>query len=151
MSDNSMLDVHESPDQRMQRRRARRWKRRARIAGPFLGVPLLLGTLVLSIDLIEYQPQKPKPRLADRPMPEAVIAKQRARSVPLPSAISSNSVVTSRAQRGEALAGLAPNDASLDVTLGDEDRTGPGRRSTGTREPSGPMPPMPPYTLRDGR
>jgi len=42
------------------------------MVGPFLGIPLLLGTLTLSVDLIEYDPQPEQDRLSDRPIPEAV-------------------------------------------------------------------------------
>jgi len=52
---------------RLQRRLVRRWKRRLRIAAPFLSVPLLLGMLVLSVDLIEYRPEEPPQRRVDRP------------------------------------------------------------------------------------
>jgi hypothetical protein len=38
------------------RRRIRRWKSRARLAAPFLALPSMLGLLILSVDLIEYQP-----------------------------------------------------------------------------------------------
>jgi hypothetical protein len=51
-----MLDGAGSQDDRMALRRARRWHRRARIAAPFLAVPVMLGALLLSVDLIEYQP-----------------------------------------------------------------------------------------------
>ena len=63
-----MLDVPESPEERQRKRRVRRWKRRGRIAGPFLGIPLLLLTLSLSVDLVEYQPHEKKDRLADQPI-----------------------------------------------------------------------------------
>ncbi len=79
------------------RRRVRRWSRRARIAAPFLVVPAILGLLILSVDLIEYQPQT-SPRAASQPTapvatrhaaarPEAVIVE--------PQAVSSISVVDS--------------------------------------------------------
>ena len=61
-----MRDVPDTPDERHQLRRVRRWKRRARILGPFLAVPLLLGVLALSVDLIEYQPADPHERVRDR-------------------------------------------------------------------------------------
>ncbi|MCR9095364.1 MAG: hypothetical protein NXI30_14180 [bacterium] len=64
-----MNDTPESPEQRLQRRRIRRWKRRARIAGPFLGLPLLVGTLALSVDLITYSPAPAREKLTDRPLP----------------------------------------------------------------------------------
>jgi len=63
-----MQDLPETPDERLLRRRTRRWKRRVRIIAPFLGVPLLLATLSLSVDLIEYRPQQARDRLTDRPI-----------------------------------------------------------------------------------
>ena len=63
-----MQNKPDTPDERLQRRRVRRWKRRARILGPFLGVPLLLLTLSLSLDLIEYQAHEKPDRLVDRPI-----------------------------------------------------------------------------------
>lgn len=63
-----MQNSPDTPDERLQRRRTRRWKRRARVIGPFLGIPLLLLTLTLSVDLIEYQKQPEPDRLSDRPI-----------------------------------------------------------------------------------
>ncbi len=63
-----MLDLPETPEERFPRRRMRRWKRRGRIMGPFLGVPILLATLSLSVDLIEYTAQPAPDRLVDRPI-----------------------------------------------------------------------------------
>lgn len=63
-----MQNLPDTPDERLRRRRVRRWKRRARILGPFLGVPLLLLILSLSVDLVEYQPQEKPDRLTDRPI-----------------------------------------------------------------------------------
>lgn len=51
-----MQEAHESNDDRLARRRARRWSRRARIFAPFLAVPGMLGVLMLSVNLIEHQP-----------------------------------------------------------------------------------------------
>jgi hypothetical protein len=51
-----MLDTTDPQDDRQSQRRARRWRRRARIAGPFLVVPAMLGGLLLLVDLIEYRP-----------------------------------------------------------------------------------------------
>jgi hypothetical protein len=48
------------------RRRLRRWRRRAQVAAPLLAVPAVLGLLILSVDLIEYQPSAPA-RSASRP------------------------------------------------------------------------------------
>ena len=90
----SLNDVPESPEQRMQRRRVRRWKRRMRMAGPFVGISLLLGTLSLSVDLIEYEPQPEAERLSDRPMPARVIEKSpAARRTPSARSVSGSSVV----------------------------------------------------------
>lgn len=76
----------ETPTENLQRRRARRWKRRARIVGPLVGVPLLLATLVLSVDAVEHRPQKAQDRLVDRPItlpPEqSNVQSQRARMEP---------------------------------------------------------------------
>jgi hypothetical protein len=63
-----MQERADTPDERLQRRRIRRWKRRARILGPFLGIPLLLFTLSVSVDLVEYQPQEESDRSTDRPI-----------------------------------------------------------------------------------
>lgn len=60
--------VARTPDEKLHRRRVRRWKRRARIAGPFIGITILLAALSLSVDLIEYQPRKTADRLSDRPI-----------------------------------------------------------------------------------
>ncbi len=62
-----MLDSTDTQEDRLARRRARRWRRRARIAGPFLVVPAMLGLLVLSVDLIEYQPAEPSEPVKTRP------------------------------------------------------------------------------------
>ena len=63
-----MRDAADTADERLQRRRVRRWKRRARILGPFLGLPLLIFTLSLSVDLVEYQPREEPDRLTDQPI-----------------------------------------------------------------------------------
>lgn len=140
MQESNTLDRHESPEERMQRRRARRWQRRARMVGPFLGLCALLGTLALSVDLIEYQPQVQKNRLSDRPLPAAVADPQPDRPRPLgasmgaamSTSVSSASVVTARPYDGAA---------SLDVTLG----AGAERGENPDREFA---PPPSPYALR---
>ena len=63
-----MQSVARTPEEKLRRRRVRRWKRRARIAGPFVGVTVLLAALSLSVDLIEYQPRESPERLSDRPI-----------------------------------------------------------------------------------
>jgi hypothetical protein len=57
-----------SPEERLARRRIRRWKRRGRIAAPFVGISILFVTLTLSVDFIEYEPTTESERLSDRPM-----------------------------------------------------------------------------------
>lgn len=52
MSDRKITNL----DKRISDRVRRRWKRRARILAPLASIPLLLATLVLSVDLIEYAP-----------------------------------------------------------------------------------------------
>ncbi len=69
-----MLDSTDSGDDRRAMRRARRWRRRARIAGPFLVVPAMLGLLVLSVDLIEYQPSPASDRASATARPGRVAA-----------------------------------------------------------------------------
>ncbi len=115
-------DVHESPDERMQRRRARRWKRRMRMAGPFLGIPLLLGTLALSVDLIEYDPEPAPARLSDRPIPKAVAEKAAARGEAPTSApsVSGASVVESGATSFAPTRSPSPD---LELQLGAEGTT----------------------------
>lgn len=88
MSIQPMTEKHESPKERLQRRRLRRWKRRARIAGPFLGLPLLVGTLALSVDLITYSPAPTLEHLVGQPHPEVARSTPSARA-PLPSAVMS--------------------------------------------------------------
>ncbi|MFO0688869.1 MAG: hypothetical protein U0900_09185 [Myxococcota bacterium] len=51
-----MPNAHESNDDRLARRRARRWERRVRLFAPFLAVPGMLVVLVLSVNLIEHRP-----------------------------------------------------------------------------------------------
>jgi hypothetical protein len=126
-----MQERADTPDERLQRRRIRRWKRRARILGPFLGIPLLLFTLSVSVDLVEYQPQEEPDRSADRPIrikrqtvtrplgqPSLSTATQTV--LPIPSELD---------ETGEAIS------VSIDLDL-----TPP---STGS-----PKPPTPPYALK---
>lgn len=65
-----MTEKLPSPEERRQRRRVRRLKRRARIAGPFLGLPLLVATLALSVDLITYSPAPSHQKVWGRLLPE---------------------------------------------------------------------------------
>jgi len=107
MPASTTTDRPQSPAERMQRRRSRRWKRRARMAGPFLGIPLLLGTLTLSIDLIEYDPQLEGERLMDRPISEEVVREPKASSSP---SVPTASIVSTPQQ-------VARNGLGLDAML----------------------------------
>ncbi|MAG33366.1 MAG: hypothetical protein CL908_21020 [Deltaproteobacteria bacterium] len=100
------MERPESPDERQARRRTRRWKRRAHIVGPLLGIPLLLGTLLLSVDLIEYQPTKKPDRLIDRPIPAAVLEQNGNRTTNQLSRVSTSSVMSSTTLVTSATPGL---------------------------------------------
>lgn len=63
-SSESQLSGVRTPKERLARRRARRWKRRARIAGPFVGISILFATLSLSVGLIEYEAMTDMERLS---------------------------------------------------------------------------------------
>ena len=139
MLDSAYQDVPESPEERMERRRTRRWKRRARIAGPFLGVTMMLGALTLSVDLIEYQPQEPQQRLTDRPIPRAVLDKQQLRRIQPQTSVSATSVV-----RPERLVGHA-EERDLDLTIAPE-KSGADQQ----RQPEH-APPSPSYSTPDLR
>lgn len=83
-----------SPAERKQRRRSRRRKRSARTAGPFLGIPLLLGTLMLSVDLIEYDLQPEGERLVDRPTREGMAEKASKRKAASSTSVPTTSIVS---------------------------------------------------------
>jgi len=108
-----MQETPDTPDERLQRRRVRRWKRRGRILGPFLGVPLLLLTLSLSVDLIEYQPHEEHDRLTDRPI--RMTRKPVARPIPRPAASTPTSINLPIPIEGDE-SGEAMSD-SLDLEL----------------------------------
>jgi hypothetical protein len=116
-----MLDSTESQADRLARRRARRWQRRARIAGPFLVVPAMLGLLVLSVDLIEYQPAEPAEpaqmrspaKTAARPGPERETMMQ------APEAALSVSVVEAPMPAGMGRTETAQRGASLPAWVGE--------------------------------
>ncbi len=50
-------EAPETPEEGQPKRFARHWKRRARIFGPFLGIPPVFGALALSMDLVSGLPQ----------------------------------------------------------------------------------------------
>jgi hypothetical protein len=143
MKNASMNDLHESPDERMLRRRARRWKRRARIAGPFLSVPILIATLALSVDLIEYQPQEPREKLADRPIPESILAKQRSRTIPHRTSVSDASVTPPSSFPAEGTQKKPPSTSEIDLSLRGNDTKVDAESSVAF------APPTPPHALHD--
>ena len=142
-------DRSESPDERTQRRRARRWMRRARMAAPFLGVSAVLATLALSIDLIEYQPEPPTDRLTDRPIPGSVRDRGTRLPDPTPSALSATSVLGSEPTGGRDL--LGPNARGLDVDLAAEAVVAGDHPTARGALPSTADAPTPPTRLRTGR
>ncbi|MBK7950535.1 MAG: hypothetical protein IPK00_17700 [Deltaproteobacteria bacterium] len=82
-----MPDARESNEDRLARRRARRWSRRARIFAPFVAVPAMLGVLMLSVNLIEHRPDaNRKASPSDRPAAQRIAARgsERAASAPTP-------------------------------------------------------------------
>ena len=105
--------------ERVGRRRVRRWSRRARIAAPFLVVPAILGLLILSVDLIEYQPQK-SPRAASRPTAPVATRHTAGRSEAVivePQGVSSISVVDSPLSSASPLPSGMEVGASADMAL----------------------------------
>ena len=105
--------------ERVGRRRVRRWSRRARIAAPFLVVPAILGLLILSVDLIEYQPQK-SPRTASRPTAPVATRHTAGRSEAVivePQGVSSISVVDSPLSSASPLPSGMEVGASADAAL----------------------------------
>ncbi len=119
-----MLDGADSQDVRLAMRRARRWRRRARIAAPFLAVPVMLGLLLLSVDLIEYQPstdaEGPKARSQNAaPATPASLAAGRAAMGLAPESALSVSVVESPLSEGIAPSAPAPTADGLSAWPGD--------------------------------
>jgi hypothetical protein len=113
-----MQEAPDTPDERLQRRRVRRWKRRARILGPFLGVRVLLLALSLSVDLIEYQPQDEPDRLSDRPIRMAQPAAARPIMRPsLSSPTQAGSATPATAEDVDAGQESDSDGADLDVML----------------------------------
>jgi hypothetical protein len=101
-----------TPEEKLHRRRVRQWKRRARIAGPFIGITILLAALALSVGLIEYQPRENPNRLSDRPIRLSTrTITQRSDSLVGDSIASSVSVVSERA------AEIDSDMHTLDLTL----------------------------------
>ncbi len=63
-------------EERIQRRRLRRWKRRGRILAPFAAIIVLLGLLLLSVNIIQQTPQKTPVKAATRSTHTPVTAMQ---------------------------------------------------------------------------
>ncbi|GEM_PF-2405275 len=139
MSESLPQDVPESPEERMSRRRERRWKRRARIIGPFLGVSVLLATLALSVDLIEYQPQAARSRPSDQSPPNPPTEKLPSMDISLAESVSTASVVTAAPKN------IGVGNPGLDVILM------PEKTGTDTQPLQNPAPSVHPYALHGRR
>jgi len=61
-----LMNELNSLEERIKNRRLRRWKRRLRIVAPFAALPVLLCTLVFSIDIIEYSPKPPSQKIVEK-------------------------------------------------------------------------------------
>lgn len=109
------MSMHHPSEHRSHRRLVRRWKRRLRIAAPFLSVPLLLGMLVLSVDLIEYRPEASPRRLHERPVPPAPEPEAADRSDRR--SVSTASVAQPRTIPLERPARISPTALDLDLDL----------------------------------
>jgi len=109
------MSMRHPPEHRSQHRLVRRWRRRLRIAAPFLSLPLLLGMLVLSVDLIEYRPEEPPERLSERPIPPSPQPKS-------PAASDQRSISTASVAQPEAIPltrpqPISPTALELDLDL----------------------------------
>ncbi len=126
---NGMQNGTDSLDDRLARRRVRRWSRRAKIAGPLLAVPAILALLILSVDLIEYQPQKQSRRASERPAPIATrhSATHPDAIVVEPQSVSSLSVVDSTLSSASPLAMDTGMGMGMEIGSGDPDVPGAGR------------------------
>jgi hypothetical protein len=149
MSKKIMQRIHQSPGQRSQHHRSRRWQRRARIAGPFLGIPLLFATLALSVDLIESQPAPAQLR-RDRPFPTAAIENSQDKPNALHASASTASAIASSHHSLGSITQFNTPVSKIDLPF-DGDKTTTSAQGSGSRRPSVPLPLMPPYTLRGSR
>jgi hypothetical protein len=109
-----------SPEERRSLQGARRWKRRARIAAPFLSLPPLVAVLMFSVDLVECRPVEPRERLVDRPIMRLAPSAQRSNRSPIVSVssvpvTSTPSVAITRAPRAEALEATSPTSLALEL------------------------------------
>ena len=123
-------------DERINNRVKRRWKRRARIVAPFAALPLLLGTLVMSIDFIEYAPQESnEKKLATQQVQQAATRSQL--SIAARAANATSAVVSQKElfeKTGPAVNGLS------EMAKTDQTKVRPGldsvARGLGTQSPS---------------
>jgi len=83
-------------EERIINRRMRRWKRRGRIIAPFAALPVLLCTLILSVDIIEYSPKEPRKKAVEttkRPQVKRIQPSPAARAAISTSAVSQKHVL----------------------------------------------------------
>jgi len=99
-------------EERIINRQWRRWKRRGRIIAPFAALPLLLCTLILSIDIIEYSPKEPREKTV-----ETTTRRQVKRIQPSPAARAA--ISTPATAPGSVLDGDPMKIPSLEI--GDDD------------------------------
>jgi hypothetical protein len=112
-------------EERMINRRVRRWKRRGRLIAPFAALPLLLCTLVLSVDLIEYSPKEPREKAVENASRQQIKRLQ-------PSPAARAAISTPAVSQKNVLNGDPMKIPGLE--MGDDDRTG----VTGITMPSTP-------------
>jgi hypothetical protein len=96
------MDKTSRLEQRIANRRKRRWKRRARIAAPFLTIPALVATLMLSVGIVEYQPKEAPPKLTDRPISKDNLERRTALHARRPG-LADTAVLTSPSHRKDRL------------------------------------------------
>ena len=139
----------ETKTDRAARRRIRRWKRNARAAAPLLAVPAMLGLLILSVDLIEYQPgasAKPArpPSAADERHAESGL-----QTFPVdPQSVSALSIVDSSALESDALGASVVGSTAMPIEAAMQSGTPPStgmeldlaRDAARLADPTQPMP-----------
>jgi hypothetical protein len=107
------MDESTKLEERIRNRVRHRWRRRARIVAPFAALPLLLGTLLLSVDIIEYSPQPPRVALtSSRPTPQP--AARIRPSLAARSAIATSALVKNEFLARDETVETDPNEARLE-------------------------------------
>ena len=102
----------ETQTDRSTRRRLRRWRRRAQVVAPLLAVPAMLGLLILSVDLIEYQPSPPA--RSDSPREASAVRFDKAHALEVePQSVSALSVVDSLAVGPDGFDSAVVSSASV--------------------------------------